>query len=70
MSKADENAAKRTTPDKSVACYPINANGANHTLTPVDDDPKNPVPAGTLHTISPTQALKPMREDRIAQGGQ
>lgn len=71
MSKSDELIAsqKRTPADRSVAAYPINPDGANHNLTPVDDNPKTPVPAGTLHTISPTQALKPMREDLIATGG-
>lgn len=71
MSKSDDLIAtqQRTPADRSVPAYPINKDGANHDLTPVDDNPKQPKPVGSLHTISPTQPLKPMREDLIATGG-
>lgn len=61
MSKANDQAKGRTPADRSVAPYPINSDGTNHTLTPIGKD--------EAATLSPTQPLKPMREDTIATGG-
>lgn len=69
MSHADDRAQGRTPEDRSEPAYTINANGANHVTEPTDANPRRPIPAGSLDTISPTQPLI-MPEDLIAQGGQ